>query len=259
MNSLNLYKSIFLVVCILNILFCFETTHARVRSSSEAPGFFSDVASPVATDAWTPVSIGLLLTGTLLIFEDSLIETTQTEVTEDKPLGWTSKYGDLAGQGVPNILYAGGALMVGYFGDDDIAYRQARHMALATIYSGVMAQILKNIVREPRPNDKNDRAAFPSGHTTTAFAFASVVGAQHGWGWGIPAYALATFVGYSRMNDNKHYLHDVVAGATLGIGYGLGLYYNMIARGESPTSFVDFIYLKPSIEGGQSLVAGHYF
>ena len=27
------------------------------------------------------------------------------------------------------------------------------------------------------------------------------------------------------MNDNQHYLHDVLAGATIGISYGMGIYY----------------------------------
>ena len=37
--------------------------------------------------------------------------------------------------------------------------------------------------------------------------------------------ALAGTVALSRMNDNKHYLHDVVAGATIGTAYGLGIYF----------------------------------
>jgi membrane-associated phospholipid phosphatase len=52
-----------------------------------------------------------------------------------------------------------------------------------------------------------------------------VVGAEHGVAWGVPAYAIATLVGVSRVNDNAHYPHDVIAGATVGIAYGLGLYY----------------------------------
>lgn len=39
------------------------------------------------------------------------------------------------------------------------------------------------------------------------------------------AFTLAGFVAYSRINDNAHYLHDVVGGAVIGTGYGLGLHY----------------------------------
>jgi hypothetical protein len=37
------------------------------------------------------------------------------------------------------------------------------------------------------------------------------------------AYSLAGFVAYSRMNDNQHWLHDVLAGATIGTSYGVGI------------------------------------
>jgi hypothetical protein len=39
---------------------------------------------------------------------------------------------------------------------------------------------------------------------------------HYGWKWGVPAYALAATMGYSRIVRDKHYLSDVVAGATLG-------------------------------------------
>jgi membrane-associated phospholipid phosphatase len=89
--------------------------------------------------------------------------------------------------------------------------------------------VLKYSVRQERP-DSTQRNSFPSGHTTTAFAFAAVVGEEHGWRWGVPAYALATLVGWSRMNDNKHYLHDVLAGATIGTSVGLGVVRKMRQR-----------------------------
>jgi membrane-associated phospholipid phosphatase len=119
-----------------------------------------------------------------------------------------------------------------------------------------MAQIIKVSVRERRPDDTNDRSSFPSGHSATVFAFASVVAMDHGWQWGIPAYTLAAFVGYSRINDNRHYLHDVVAGATLGIGYGLGVGYKMRERSELPQKVsLQQIYVAPNAEDGESLVA----
>lgn len=60
--------------------------------------------------------------------------------------------------------------------------------------------------------------SFPSGHTTASFAVASVISTQfrdHKW---IPvaAYSIAGLAGLSRIYDNKHWLTDVVAGATIG-------------------------------------------
>lgn len=61
------------------------------------------------------------------------------------------------------------------------------------------------------------------GHSTTAFAFASTVASLHSWYWGVGAYSLAAAVAFSRINDNRHYIHNVVAGATIGISYGLSI------------------------------------
>lgn len=40
---------------------------------------------------------------------------------------------------------------------------------------------------------------------------------RYGWEYGLPAYALASFVGYSRVESRQHYAHDVIAGASIGI------------------------------------------
>ncbi|MBV9418082.1 MAG: phosphatase PAP2 family protein [Solirubrobacterales bacterium] len=57
--------------------------------------------------------------------------------------------------------------------------------------------------------------SFPSGHTAAAVAFAHGV-ARVLPSAGIPLYALAAVVGYSRVHTGVHYPGDVVAGALLG-------------------------------------------
>lgn len=242
-------------------LFLFPFTNYSWASAQPEDGiittFFEDMVSPVTTSASIIFWPGAITTGTLAALEDQVSDPAAQETNEDKPLGVSSKYGDLMGQALPNALYAIGAVSYGYFNDDKVAYRRARHMFRATIHAGLMTQILKNIIREPRPGNKESKVSFPSGHTATAFAFASVIGADYGWGWGVPAYTLATFVGFSRMNDNQHYLHDVVGGATLGISYGLGVYYNMIGQLETPGSFGGLhlrnVFVAANEENGQSL------
>lgn len=193
-------------------------------------GIGDDLASPVTTPARTHLIVGTIATLLLVALEDQVVDPAQKHTVEDKPLGKYSRFGDIAGQVVPNIAYAGGMLAAGAFGNKN-GYERAGIMTLATLYSAGVTTALKYAVREPRPNNGADRKSFPSGHSTTAFAFASVVGAEHGYGWGIPAYALASLVAYSRMNDNKHYVHDVVAGATIGTAYGLGIHY--LRRGQA--------------------------
>jgi len=74
---------------------------------------------------------------------------------------------------------------------------------------------LKAAVRRERPNQEDDKS-FPSGHASNAFALAAVAERHYGWKAGVPAYAFASAVAVSRLQRNKHYLSDVMAGATLG-------------------------------------------
>lgn len=61
--------------------------------------------------------------------------------------------------------------------------------------------------------------SFPSGHTASAFAFATAVGQRIPALW-LPLRALALLVGYSRIHTGVHYPGDVIAGAVVGTTCG---------------------------------------
>ncbi len=79
---------------------------------------------------------------------------------------------------------------------------------------------LKEIFPEIRP-DGSDNRSFPSGHTSASFAAATSIYERRGPGEGIPALALASFVGLARVEAHKHHWYDVVAGAGIGTASGL--------------------------------------
>ncbi len=85
----------------------------------------------------------------------------------------------------------------------------------AAIVNLAYTEILKVAVGRERPNGQ-DAKSFPSGHTSNAFALATVAERHYGWKVGVPAYLVAGLVGASRIQQDKHYLSDVVAGAALG-------------------------------------------
>ncbi len=74
---------------------------------------------------------------------------------------------------------------------------------------------LKPLIDKPRPDGVGGES-FPSGHTTSAFAGAAFVERRYGWKAGVPAYLVASYVGWTRVHANRHDWWDVLAGATLG-------------------------------------------
>ncbi len=65
---------------------------------------------------------------------------------------------------------------------------------------------------------EGDDGAFPSGHSAISFAGATYLQRRYGCRYGIPAYAAAAFVGWSRIDSDRHDLADVLGGAALGTG-----------------------------------------
>jgi len=80
-----------------------------------------------------------------------------------------------------------------------------------------LSYALKFTISKERPNGENNYS-FPSAHTSVAFASAAFVKKRYGWEYGLPAYALAGYVGYTRIKANKHDGWDVLAGAAIGTG-----------------------------------------
>lgn len=91
-----------------------------------------------------------------------------------------------------------------------------RDIVRAQIVSQVFVQALKYTVRRERPDGSNDKS-FPSGHSASAFATATVLQRHYGWKVGVPAYALGGYIALARMAWNRHHATDVVMGAGFGI------------------------------------------
>lgn len=85
------------------------------------------------------------------------------------------------------------------------------------IINYAITRSLKSIIDKPRP-DLSNNESFPSGHTSTTFQSASFVQKRYGWKYGIPAYLLAGFTAYSRIESNKHDGWDILGGIVIGVG-----------------------------------------
>ena len=102
-------------------------------------------------------------------------------------------------------------------------------VTVATFVGWRLDDVVKEIIERPRPavlpfgaivRDHATGYGFPSGHTTLAFAFATVLHPllprRVRW---IP-WAVATAVGLARMYVGVHWPMDVIGGAALGIAVG---------------------------------------
>ena len=125
----------------------------------------------------------------------------------------------LAGFGLTFLLHdhASGGTSLGF--DVDTALHMdgsPRHdFALAGLRTELATAALKYGVDEQRPNGGSH--SFPSGHTAAAFMGAEFIRKEYGWAWGTPAYLAAAYVGWSRIETQNHWPHDVYAGAAIGV------------------------------------------
>lgn len=137
------------------------------------------------------------------------------------------------------LVFAGmslGTFAVGTLAGDDRTQRAGARMVVALVVSETAAEGIKLLAGRSRPNDgagafsfhpftaRTDaegvetRASLPSGHTTAAFALATTIADElHSPVASAVLYSAAAGTGWSRINDNRHWLSDTILGAVIGI------------------------------------------
>lgn len=131
--------------------------------------------------------------------------------------------------GQPEVVFAipGAMLAAGVISSRPGLRRAGARVLAAVVLAGVVTGGTKLVTGRVRPfltdnqylfRPFSGEDAFPSGHATVAFAFASSVGAElHNRVASALLYAGATGTAWSRLNDQRHWLSDVLAGAAVGI------------------------------------------
>jgi membrane-associated phospholipid phosphatase len=177
----------------------------------------------------------------LMSFADKPVQRMALDLRKHQPAliktgGFVSKFGDRYEE------YSLAALAAYSFIFKDQKLKTATLLASqAAITAGVTSSIIKYISWRQRPNyygnetieaepifhgpfpGKNvegnrGNSSFPSGHTTAAFAAATIFATQYKDKPLIPVimYTYATVIGLTRITENKHWATDVLAGAALG-------------------------------------------
>jgi len=119
-----------------------------------------------------------------------------------------------------------GYFVAGLMHDDKALKQKAAYTAAAILLNTASTTLLKNVIKRERPYNSytgifpdkiESDYAFPSGHTSSAFATAtSLAIATKKWYVAVPAFAWSAGVGYSRIYLGQHYPSDVIMGALVG-------------------------------------------
>ena len=117
--------------------------------------------------------------------------------------GWTQVLGSVAVWAVGKGAHKAALAHIG----SDLIRAQA--------VNGLLTGGIKVATQRERPNGGSH--AFPSGHTSATFATAAVIQSHFGWAAGAAGYGVASFVGWSRVRSNHHWLSDVVFGSAIGV------------------------------------------
>lgn len=175
---------------------------------------------------WVKASLVLGTTGAFFALDDEISDFIQDERS--------STTDDIAGIFEPfgNGGYTFGGLVGFYLYGRVFENTKAERTALLAVESfavtGIFTFALKFSTGRVRPQSAQnsrewsgpnlDDVSFPSGHTSSAFAIATVLASEYKNNPWVPpiAYGLATLTGLSRLNDNKHWASDVFLGGALG-------------------------------------------
>ena len=118
--------------------------------------------------------------------------------------------------------------------------------------NGLSVLAVKGIANTGRPSDtwNGGQYGFPSFHSSSSFAIASVVDEYYGYKASLPAYALAGLISWSRIDQRDHDLSDVVFGAAL--GYVIG--HSVAGRHLCGNSHVRLLPFVHPTEGTSGLI-----
>ena len=197
-------------------------------------GIFSDIAhtasSPLIWDRSDWVTAGWIVGGTGMFI--ALDEEINSAFKNNRSI-YTEKLMDIFepfGNGTITVPALATVYFLSHFHENEKAKRTALIATESFLITGLYTTVLKYSFGRHRPRTGNSSTSFdgfttnrnsnsfPSGHTSTAFAIATVVANEYEKTPYIKpiSYGIATLTGLSRINYEAHWASDVFFGAALG-------------------------------------------
>lgn len=187
------------------------------------------LAAPFRTDSgavWGTLAVAGVV-GVTYLFDDDIRD--EVRRSRGRDLDRATDVGNLVGHPLLHLGVAGAVWGGGLLADSPRWRDTGLMMGEAAVIADAATFVLKQSVGRARPltgsgkgsfrplQFESDFDSFPSMHTASSFAMASVLTRTSGSvSVGVLSYATAAFVGFSRMYDDKHWASDVLLGAAIG-------------------------------------------
>ena len=154
----------------------------------------------------------------------------QSQEIRTSSLNKVSDHVSKMGEGSKHFMASGGLFAAGYLMRDVKLQKTAFLWASTLIVNDAFSFQLKRVFQRHRPNTGNapntfdgfegpgENTSFPSAHSSTAFATATVFATMYRDKKWVPplAYGMASLVAASRVYNNVHWCSDIMVGAAVG-------------------------------------------
>lgn len=141
-----------------------------------------------------------------------------------------ASFAKVFGEGTYTLPPLGLLYLYGHYYDNEKARKVAMLSLESFVITGIFTQVIKFSSHRHRPSTgdsfkswdgpgfSSSHLAFPSGHSSSAFAIATVVASEYNDTIYVPllSYGIATLTALSRVNDDAHWASDVFFGSVIG-------------------------------------------
>ncbi len=240
-----------IMVVLLSVLLCQAVFSRSVLAEDKIYDYTIDFSRLLISDTehtltapqrwgsqeWRELTLYSAAFGAVLILDKPIYDeiNRQRSHSLDRFAGFIQGFGSYPSFGIMGAFYAGGMM----YDDSNAKSVAVDAFASSFVAAGIITTSLKVVTGRSRPNAGSGTYnfqpfsgddSFPSGHTTQAFALASVISEHYNEQWiDITSYGIATLVGLARIEQEKHFPSDVLAGAIIGtvvgksiVGYNKG-------------------------------------
>jgi hypothetical protein len=156
-------------------------------------------------------------------------------------------FADVIGSPEYHIAVAAGLYFLSIPAQDEKFYDFSKTLVYVIGLNAATVGVLKGLVNDPSPNGK--AFGFPSGHTSSTIAIASVVHQYYGILPASPVYAAGVLTGWGRLWDREHRFTDVWYGAVIGLVIGHTVAHRRLGKFEG-FDVMGYVEPSPNERGG---------